>query len=388
VLGAPAEIGEGYAVDRARRLTAEIARPCQVAGVAIAVEVSAGVVVERAGACDMTELVRRADVALHHAKQDDSRLGRYETAQDAFNTDRLALLADLRDALAAGDQFELHLQPTVDLQTGEPIGAEALTRWRHPRRGLLQPAEFIGVVEHSDLAGAFTLHVIDMALRLASGWASQGLHLPISVNLCARCTVNPTCPRWWRDRLAAHGVPARRLVLEITETVAMTEPGLAERVVTRLRELGVRVSGGRLRYGFGLAVVPGALSGGRGQDRPYLHRHDGRLPGDRRHRPGHRRPRPRPRHDRRGRGGGATGAAGALVELGVGAAQGFLFHRPLPPDELTPVLQGRTHTATAKRIPIVRSPSRLTSTGHPARRRTRSCASNSVLDVLGRARYV
>jgi len=244
----------------------------------------------------------------------------------------------------------------VDLQTGEPIGAEALTRWRHPRRGLLQPAEFIGVVEHSDLASAFTLHVIDMALRLASGWASQGLHLPISVNLCARCTVNPDLPGLVAGRLAAHGVPARRLVLEITETVAMTEPGLAERVVTRLRELGVRVS----VDDFGTGSASLSFLARFPVDEVKIDRTFIATMVDSPETAAIVRATVDLAHDL-----GMTVVAegverpeqrAALVELGVGAAQGFLFHRPLPPDELTPVLQGRTHTATAKRIPIVRSP--------------------------------
>jgi EAL domain-containing protein (putative c-di-GMP-specific phosphodiesterase class I) len=153
----------------------------------------------------------------------------------------VGLLADLRDALATTDQLMIFLQPVVDLRSGEAIGAEALVRWRHPRRGLLVPAEFISVVETSELADAFTLYVIDMALRTVAALGPAAEHLAVSVNLCARCTQNADLPDAVAARLKLHGVPAPRLILEITESVMAAGSHQAVAVIAGLRERGVRV---------------------------------------------------------------------------------------------------------------------------------------------------
>ena len=346
-------LSETLAVDRARELITELAVPAEVSGVMIAVEAAAGVVLERAEFCDMAELLRRADVARHQAKQVAGRVADYEPALDPSNTDRLALLADLRDALATTDQLFIELQPVVDLETGQPVSVEALVRWQHPRRGVLLPAEFIGTVEHSELAAGFTQHVLDLALRLSAGWATQGVHVPVSVNLCARCTLNEDLPEIIAARLAAHGVLAPQLILEITESVAVAEPGLAEAVVAGLRVLGAQVSvdhfgTGSASLSFLTRFPVDEVKIDRGFVATMVDSPETaaivRATVDLAHDLGMRviaegveRPEQR----------------SALVELGVKAAQGSLFHPPLPVAEVTPVLQGRTQLATARRIPIV-----------------------------------
>jgi diguanylate cyclase (GGDEF)-like protein len=231
-----------WANERAHELMSLLATPAEVAGLTIAMEASAGVVVEGIDVCDMAELLRRADVAMHLAKRDGLRLVRYDAAVDAASTDRLALLAELRDALATTDQLMVYLQPTVDLSTGAPVGAEALVRWQHPRRGLLGPTEFIQAIEHSELADGFTRHVLDMSLEIAAGWAAAGVAVPVSVNVCARCLLDPEFPAVVADRLAAHGVAPDRLIVEITEAVMGAELDVVARVVAGLRAIGVPVS--------------------------------------------------------------------------------------------------------------------------------------------------
>jgi EAL domain-containing protein (putative c-di-GMP-specific phosphodiesterase class I) len=156
--------------------------------------------------------------------------------------DHLVLLADVRDALSTTDQFMLYLQPTVDLRTGLPVGAEASVYWRHPRRGLLAPEEFIGTVEQSDMAAGFSRYTVELAVAAAARWAEAGLDLPIAVNLCARCTVDPDMPEMVAGILARYGVPPHRLVVEVTEGVMESEIGPVDQVITGLREAGVRVS--------------------------------------------------------------------------------------------------------------------------------------------------
>ena len=239
VVGTP---GRADPVVRSRELAASLADPAEVAGVIIAVEASAGVATAEARSAEVSELLRRADVALHAAKRTGSRVARYDAAVAAPGGDRPALLAELRDALATADQIGLHLQPAVDLRTGAAVSAEALARWRHPRRGMLLPDEFIPAMEHSELAGGFTLHVVDMALAVAAGWAQHGITVPVSVNLCARCMVNPELAELVQGRLAKHAVAPPQLILEMSESVLDRDEVLVRSVIEDLRSGGVQVS--------------------------------------------------------------------------------------------------------------------------------------------------
>ena len=126
----------------------------------------------------------------------------------AASTDQLALLAELREALAADDQLVLALQPAVDLTTGAPTGVEALVRWRHPRRGSWQPGEFIRDDRGQRAAG----HIYPVRDRQGAGaaaeWARQGVTVPISVNVSARSLLDPRLPADVAELLRRHRVPA------------------------------------------------------------------------------------------------------------------------------------------------------------------------------------
>ncbi|TDC82777.1 bifunctional diguanylate cyclase/phosphodiesterase [Micromonospora sp. KC606] len=231
-----------YALRQAREIAERLAAPTEVAGVRMSIEVSVGVVVAGAGTADLTELLRRADIAMYQAKEGGGSVAVYDSSRDAASTDQLALLAELREALQADDQLVLALQPAVDLATGAPTGVEALIRWRHPRRGWLGPVDFIRPVENSEQLGAFTRYVLDKALAVAAGWAREGLDVPISVNLSARSLLDPRLPAEIADALRRHQVPPHRLVLEITETVVMSELEVIDEVLATLRAMGVQLA--------------------------------------------------------------------------------------------------------------------------------------------------
>src|SRR5262249_48710711 len=143
---------------------------------------------------DMTELLRRADIAMYQAKRGGHAVGCYDGTGDQASTDRLALLAELREALSSTSQLVPAYQPAVDLNTNPPIGVEALIRWQHPRGGELLPREFVSVLEQSDLVGPFTRYVLDNALALAASWLVQGLAVPVSVNVSPRSLLDPELP--------------------------------------------------------------------------------------------------------------------------------------------------------------------------------------------------
>ncbi|MFF0150465.1 putative bifunctional diguanylate cyclase/phosphodiesterase [Micromonospora sp. NPDC005203] len=231
-----------HALRQAREIAERLAAPTEVAGVRMSIEVSVGVVVADAGTADLTELLRRADIAMYQAKEGGGNVAAYDGTRDAASTDQLALLAELREALKVDDQLVLALQPAVDLATGAPTGVEALIRWQHPRRGWLGPADFIRPVENSEQLGTFTRYVLDKALGVAASWARDGLDVPISVNLSARSLLDPRLPAEIAEVLRRHQVPPHRLVLEITETVVMSELEIIDEVLATLRSMGVQLA--------------------------------------------------------------------------------------------------------------------------------------------------
>jgi diguanylate cyclase (GGDEF)-like protein len=230
------------ALRRARQIVEHLAAPTEIAGVQLSVEASVGVAVTPAGGADMTELLRRADIAMYQAKDGGGSVAWYDIARDVASTDQLALIAEMREALAADDQLFLVLQPAVDLVSGAPTGVEALIRWRHPRRGVLTPVDFVRAVEGSELLAPFTRYVVDKALAIAAQWAAHGLGVPIAVNVSARSLLDPRLPADISELLRRHRIAPNGLVLEITETVVMSELDVIDEVLAGLRAVGVQLA--------------------------------------------------------------------------------------------------------------------------------------------------
>jgi diguanylate cyclase (GGDEF)-like protein len=230
------------ALRRARELVEELGRPMEVAGVRLAIEVAIGVTVAKAGSADLGELIRQASLALDQAKAQELAVAPYDTGREAMTTDALALLAELQEALDTDDEIVLHLQPAVDLVTAAPTGVEALVRWQHPRRGQLSPNDFIRTVEHTELLMPFTRRVLDLALASVATWNAAGVDVPVSVNVSARSLLDPGFPAQVADALRRHRVPASWLVLEITESVAVSAEDIVDDILAQLRETGVQLS--------------------------------------------------------------------------------------------------------------------------------------------------
>ncbi len=220
---------------------AALQAPVTVAGVALNVEASIGIALAPDHAKATDELLQRADVALDRARARRGRVEVYAPERDHSGAERLALLGEVRPALERGE-FALFYQPQIALRTGRVTGVEALLRWRHPRRGMIPPLQFISLIEQTALVGPLTLHVIDLALRQSTHWRQAGLQLGMSVNLSARNLHDPELPTQIASALARHAVPAAALTLEVTESAAMADPATAVGVLEALRALGVGVS--------------------------------------------------------------------------------------------------------------------------------------------------
>jgi len=225
----------------AAELLRVLAEPAVFDGLRLSVEGSVGIACAPQDAATFDELLKRADVALYQAKDTRGAFAHYSADRDESSLHRLALVAELRAALAE-DQLVVHFQPQYELRTRTLIGAEALVRWQHPERGLLPPSEFISAVEHSGLIRAFTLTVLEKAIAEAAAWSGCGRPMHVAVNLSARNLLDRELPADVARVLQRHGLAPERLVLEITETTMMSELDVVEAVLAQLRRLGVELS--------------------------------------------------------------------------------------------------------------------------------------------------
>ncbi|MDP3713223.1 MAG: EAL domain-containing protein [Mycobacteriales bacterium] len=223
----------------ADRLTASLHEPVDLDGLAIAVGASIGIAVSPDHGADAELLLQRADVAMYAAKQGAGHVSTYSATTDTYSPDRLALLAELRRAIAEGE-MRLHFQPKSDVSTGALVGFEALCRWQHPTRGILAPDVFIPLAENSGLISELTPWVLEHALRAARSWGDPSLS--IAINISVRNLVDDTFPEVVARVLADSGVAPDKVVLEITESSLMSDPETSLGVLRRLKALGVRLA--------------------------------------------------------------------------------------------------------------------------------------------------
>ncbi len=234
------------AVKVAKRIGAALEEPFEVDGITLGIEASCGIAVGPYDGASADLLLQRADVAMYVAKEAHTDVKVYSSRLDPNTADHLALLGDLRHAVNR-NEFVLHYQPKASLSTREVSGVEALIRWQHPSHGLLYPDRFIPEAERSGLIEPMTEWVLDQALGQCRQWldaegADRPNELTVAVNLSTRSLLDASLPSSVLASLSRWGVPARMLELEITETIIMTDPVRARRVLTELAEMGLTLA--------------------------------------------------------------------------------------------------------------------------------------------------
>jgi diguanylate cyclase (GGDEF)-like protein/PAS domain S-box-containing protein len=236
---------EAEAVAIADRIAAAFAEPYEMGGTDHFVSASIGIAVARPSLREPVEadmLIRDADAAMYRAKERGrARCELFDAEMRARALRRLELERELRQALER-DELELHYQPMVSLRGGEIVGLEALVRWRHPERGLLDPGEFVEVAEESGLIEPIGRWVQESACREALAWhrlRPDERPLDISVNLSARQVTSPDLAGTIGEILTATGLDPINLRLEITESALVEESATATGNLEALSELGV-----------------------------------------------------------------------------------------------------------------------------------------------------
>ncbi|HXY71551.1 MAG TPA: bifunctional diguanylate cyclase/phosphodiesterase [Actinomycetota bacterium] len=225
-----------------RSLSAAFTEPFQVQGISVEVMPSFGLAHARESGDDSRSVLRRAEIAMYEAKARASRVESYSDAMERSSTQRLVLAGELRRAIERGE-LRLRFQPKVLLPSGAVVGVEALVRWQHPTRGLLEPQEFIPVAESSGLIRQLTTWVLEQALPLQRRLADSGAAtLTMSVNVSARSLSDPRLPEEVAREIATARVDPARVILEVTETSMVEEGEHVFRALDELTRMGVTLS--------------------------------------------------------------------------------------------------------------------------------------------------
>jgi diguanylate cyclase (GGDEF)-like protein len=189
-----------------------------------------------------TELLRDADIALYEAKTaGKDRFVAFQPEMHNVVQDRLLLEMDLRDALNSGQYF-LAYQPIFNLRSGETTGVEALLRWRHPERGVVQPDAFVPVLEDSGMIVDVGRWVLQEACRQGARWHASGYRIDVSVNVSARQLETDQLVEDISCALDVSGFDARSLIVEITETAIMRDVSAVVPRLAALKALGIRIA--------------------------------------------------------------------------------------------------------------------------------------------------
>jgi diguanylate cyclase (GGDEF)-like protein/PAS domain S-box-containing protein len=239
--------GSSDAADAAARILRALDLPIEIEGKNVFPRASVGIclVGEDLETPEASELLRNADVAMYMAKRDSK--GSYRVFEPTMHervVERLELRSDLQHALTM-DQLELHYQPVVRLADREILGVEALVRWNHPTRGTIAPIQFIPVAEETGLIIPMGRWILETAChegaRLRESFPRPE-QLTMSVNLSVRQLQSETLVADVRQALEVSGLPAAGLVLEITESLMLTDTDFAMMQLHDLKALGIRLA--------------------------------------------------------------------------------------------------------------------------------------------------
>jgi len=227
----------------AAKILKHVAEPLWVDNREVLLTASLGISLYPQDSTDAVTLIRNADLAMYRAKKDGrNSFSFYDPEMNLRVQETLELETDLRQALDR-EEFLLHYQPKVDLASGAVIGCEALVRWRHPRRGLVPPNDFIPLAEETGLIVPLGAWVLREACRQTRLWKDQGLPpVSVAVNLSARQFRQGDLLQLVADVLAETGLDAHLLDLELTESTVMDNPLKAGKTMLELKKLGVGLS--------------------------------------------------------------------------------------------------------------------------------------------------
>jgi len=232
---------ENKAISLAENIITICRQPIKVNNYVLETSVSVGVAYYPASGIQLDNLLQNADIAMYQAKK--HRLGFQVFQQELFSRSefRVNLRGQLSSALKQ-DEFVLYYQPKVKLPGGNIIGVEALVRWLHPKEGLLGPNMFIDIIEQSMFVHEFTRYVLLQAIIQCRTWLDSHIELSISVNISPYNLMDPEFVSYLSTQLKHYDVPAALIEIELTESASMVNIKKTEEVFSQLKKLGVKLS--------------------------------------------------------------------------------------------------------------------------------------------------
>ena len=335
------------AVGVADRLQREIAQPLRAGGAELRLSASIGIALAEPGdEADSSHLVEDADAAMYRAKErGGARTELFDVAMRERAVDAISIEQELSRGLERGE-LRLYYQPLVSLPTGEMVGAEALIRWEHPERGLLTPDKFLPIAEESGLIVQVGAWAVGEACRRLRDWDRRNggpSDFSLAVNLSARELTHPDVVPTVLNAVRRSALNPHRLTIEVTESTAMADRDSGFRALRELHDAGVRIAIDDFGTGYSsldhlrempadilkidrsfvagmsanspdTALVAAAIAMGRALEMEVV-----------------------------AEGIETTEQVADLRELGCPLGQGFLFARPLPPEEIDGLLGADVH---------------------------------------------
>jgi diguanylate cyclase (GGDEF)-like protein len=225
----------------AERIRASLLSPIGLEGMWLEIEASIGLAMHPDHALQADDLLRLSDVAMYVAKETRCGVATYSAHRDRNSADRLTLLGELRQALDE-DALTLQYQPKVSLADSSLMGVEALIRWKHPLRGFIPPDEFIPLAERSGIMHLLTARVLTLALAQIAEWRSQGLFVPVAVNVSLTDLLGGRLVDLVLNALHSYQLPPGILQLEITERVVAQQTDELNSILLNLDAMGVTLS--------------------------------------------------------------------------------------------------------------------------------------------------
>lgn len=225
----------------AKRVRDAFDPPFEIDGLTVDVTVSVGIAISPNHADSPEVLLRHAAVALQDNRSQRGLVAVYDADDDPYEPGRVQLISGIRQAIR-DNRLVIHFQPKINLAKGGTVGLEALIRWDHPERGILEPGVFIGIAEQTGLVKPLGRWLFKQVLREQRMLIEAGSDLEMSINLSTRNLMDATLPDQFMEEVAVQGLDRPKITVEITENSILKDPARAQSTLERMSGLGVEVA--------------------------------------------------------------------------------------------------------------------------------------------------
>jgi len=233
--------GSINALNMGRSIHASLEQPLQLEQFAVDAEASIGIVSYPDHGEHAEELLRCAQIAMQAARKRQIMFAIYDDDMEFYQLEHLTLASELRHAIEA-NELTVHYQPKIDMSGEHIVGVEALVRWQHPEKGLIQPDLFIPMAEETGIIHPFTSWLINDVSRQIRLWQDKGIHLVVAINLAPRNLLEADMPEQLKQAINRWNITPSNFMIEITERGLVAEQQMAMNILDRIHQIGIPIS--------------------------------------------------------------------------------------------------------------------------------------------------